>query len=136
MSDNGNIASFLEKQALDYEIDNEGDFHISGNSDFPVRDVWIRGHINHSGDVGIREIFSLSTRVSGEEIEKIAPVLLVDNTQTRVIGSWSLVKDKDIFLILYTVKAPVCAEEVYILQSMKEVSEAATVLERVLSPES
>ena len=137
LGNNDRIASFLEEEALEYEIDHEGDFRIIGNGTFPGRDVWIRGHINHSGDVGVREIFSLSARVNGYEIEKIAPVLLVDNTQTRVIGSWSLIRDdeRDIFLIIYTVKAPVCARKDYILQSLKEVSEAASVLERVLSPE-
>ncbi len=132
------IASFLEEESLEYEIDNEGDFRIVGNDSFPGRDVWVRGHMNRSADVDVREIFSLSAKVNGSEIEKIAPVLLVDNTQTRVIGSWSLVKDdeRDVYLILYTVKAPVCAEREYILQAIKEVAQAAAVLERVLSPES
>jgi hypothetical protein len=129
------LENFL-KDSFTYTIDHEGDYRIISDGESLMRDVWIRGHINYSGTVGIREIFTFSSLLSPVELNHVSRVLLMDNLQTRVMGSWSLLKDSssDQYLILYTVKAPLNAKEKYIYQAMREASEAAMIMERVLSP--
>ncbi len=120
---------------LSYRIDRDGDYRIAQNETFPVREVWIRGHCNKAGLMGIREIFTLYTLNSQEELDRLAPILLVDNMQTRVMGSWSAVRDveRKQFLVLYIIKAPLNADRRYVMQAIKEASEAALILEKVLS---
>ncbi|MDA3956988.1 hypothetical protein [Oceanispirochaeta sp.] len=130
------LEKFLKSHDLEYTVDSEGDFRILSAGEKQPRDVWIRGDINYSGSIGIREIFTFSSLLGPLELSRVSRVLLLDNLQTRVMGSWSLLKDheRDQYLILYTVKAPLNAKEDYILQAIKESSEAAMILERVLSP--
>ncbi len=134
---NGSLERFLKRSNLEYSVDKEGDYRIFSNSENLPGDVWIRGRVNYSGSVGIREIFAFSPLLAESELGKISSILLLDNAQTRVMGSWAVLKDAGSgkYLVLYIVKAPLYAGRDYILQAVKETSEAVSVLEKVLFPE-
>ncbi len=135
LKDTDHIENFLSRQGLSYTVDQDGDYRIDKNENLPVRDVWIRGRCNRAGLMGIREIFTVSSLDSQKELDRLAPILLVDNMQTRVMGSWSAVKEpeQNQFLVLYIIKAPLNADRRYALQALKEASEAALILEKVLA---
>jgi len=134
---NRSLEKFLKSQHFEYSIDDEGDYQIFSDKKNLPGDVWIRGKINFSGTVGIREIFAFSPLLGESELNQVSRVLLLDNAQTRVMGSWSVLRDAGSgkYLILYIVKAPLYANKDFILQAVKETSEAVVVLEKVLFPE-
>ncbi|MDC7234128.1 MAG: hypothetical protein PQJ58_12915 [Spirochaetales bacterium] len=139
LADSESLASFFEQQGFDYSIDKEGDFRIPADSGSIPKDVWIRGQLNFAGDTAVREIFSVSLVVSEEEMATLGRVLLQDNMQTRIMGSWSVVpesggSDSNTYIVIYTVKAGINADRDYILQAVYETASAAAALERVLSP--
>lgn len=132
------LEKFLVDENLNYIIDKEGDFKILADAAILNKDVWIRTQLNHSASVAVREIFSVSILISEDELNSLSRVLLLDNMQTRIMGSWSIMlegnpkNDKKKYLVLYTVKAGLDSDEKYILQAIKETSEAAYTLEKVL----
>ncbi|MBF9017667.1 MULTISPECIES: hypothetical protein [unclassified Oceanispirochaeta] len=134
------LEDFFHDENLNYIMDNEGDFRILADGVSILKDVWIRGQLNHSGSVAIREIFSVSLIISEEELDSLSRVLLLDNMQTRIMGSWSIMIEDNPdsinknYLVLYTVKAGLDSDNKYILQAVREAAEAASTLEQVLSP--
>ncbi|MDC7240679.1 MAG: hypothetical protein PQJ50_09995 [Spirochaetales bacterium] len=136
LKNNSRITRFLESEKWDYRIDNEGDFMIVSGQDSISREVWIRGHLNYSGEVAVREIFSASSFISESDLDSVSRVLLEDNMQTRIMGSWSIIRDEgqNRFVAVYIIKAGLNADKSYIKQGVMEASEAVDTLERVLLP--
>ncbi len=136
LKSNSRIIHFLDSEELPYRIDGEGDFMIAGGRGLQARDVWIRGHLNYSGDTAVREIFSASNFLSENDLDAVSRVLLEDNMQTRIMGSWAIIRDEgqDRFLVVYIIKAGLDADKDYIRQAVMEASEAVDILEKVLLP--
>lgn len=138
LKDSKSLEKFLVDENLGYVIDKEGDFRILADGITLNKDIWIRAQLNHSASVAIREIFSVSILISENELNTLSRVLLLDNMQTRIMGSWSIMlednpkSDKKNYLVLYTVKAGLDSDEKYILQAIRETAEAASTLEKVL----
>jgi len=134
---NNSLERFLRRNGLEYSIDNEGDYQILSKPGILQGNVWIRGKINFSGTVGMREIFGFTPPLEESELCKVSSLLLQDNAQTRVMGSWAILRETDSgrYLVLYIVKAPLYSNKEFILQAMKETSEAVSVLEKVLFSE-
>jgi len=135
LKNNRTIEKYLQKNRLSYDVDAEGDFMVTYRlEDRTEQTVWIRGQMNYSGEEPIREVFSVGAVLDQEQVDYLSRYLLLDNFQTRVMGSWALLEnDSDSrAVLLYVVKSPLNAGPDYLESALRETAYAAEIMKSVI----
>lgn len=132
------IEAFLIRNQYRFAIDAEGDYKLSLSlEEGREHTVWIRRDLNSSGGEAVREIFSVAAVFEEERAAYLSRYFLQDNLQTRVMGSWAYMKNRENrqAILLYLIKLPLSTDEAYLKDALEEAAFAAEVMKKVLPRE-
>ncbi len=101
---NSSIEARLKARDITYEVDADGDYKVTYSYDKEERSqmVFVAATIESVGDLKVREVYAAAGKVDEDRIDGAMALKLMEESQTKKIGSWELSGN----VLLYVIKVP------------------------------
>ena len=121
----------LKARNVPFVVDSDGDYKItySYEKEGRTQNVFVSGKPESIGDLTIREIYAAAGKVDEDGIDGAMALKLLEDSQSKKLGSWELAGN----ILIYVIKLPDNADAASLEAAIKIAAEVADDKEIELS---